>query len=135
MRKLLLGLALAVSVRAGWADCTDTTFILNNTTAPGGVWDPDATGGFNNIFTQCSSDASITVRRGEIVGLAISCRALGMGIEHRFLRHILDETKDGSASLSGRIIPTSRNIPARNIYRDNGFAEAEPGLWRFAKAD
>jgi FkbH-like protein len=67
----------------------------------------------------------------EIVGLAISCRALGMGVEHRFLRHILDEMKDGS--LSGRIIPTARNIPARNIYRDNGFAEAEPGRWRFEK--
>ncbi len=67
---------------------------------------------------------------GEIVGLAISCRALGMGIEHRFLRHILDEMKDGSSTLSARIIPTSRNIPARNIYRDNGFIEVEPGLWR-----
>ena len=31
---------------------------------------------------------------GEIAGLAVSCRALGMGIEHRFLRHILDEMKD-----------------------------------------
>jgi FkbH-like protein len=70
--------------------------------------------------------------RGEIVGLAISCRALGMGVEHRFLRHILDETKASSASLFGRIIPTSRNIPARNIYRDNGFTEAEPGLWLMA---
>ena len=35
---------------------------------------------------------------GEIAGLAISCRALGMGIEHRFLRHILDEMKDASAA-------------------------------------
>jgi FkbH-like protein len=69
----------------------------------------------------------------EIVGLAISCRALGMGVEHRFLRHILDEMKASCVSLSGRIIPTSRNIPARNIYRDNGFTEAEPGLWLMAK--
>jgi FkbH-like protein len=66
---------------------------------------------------------------GEIAGLAISCRALGMGVEHRFLRHILDEMKEGSGTLSARIIPTSRNIPARNIYRDNGFTEGEPGLW------
>ena len=70
---------------------------------------------------------------GEILGLAMSCRALGMGIEHCFLRHILDEMKGISVSLSGRIIPTSRNIPARNIYRDNGFTEVEPGLWRFAQ--
>jgi hypothetical protein len=49
------------------------------------------------------------------------------------LRHILDEMKDASLPLYGRIIPTSRNIAARNVYRDNGFAEAEPGLWQFAK--
>src|SRR5579863_2652425 len=73
--------------------------------------------------------------RNEIAGLAISCRALGVGIEHRFLRHILDAMKDSAAPLSARIIPTSRNIPARNIYRDNGFVEAEPGLWRLAMAE
>jgi FkbH-like protein len=74
------------------------------------------------------------VANGEIVGLAISCRALGMGVEHTFLRHILDEMKDCPFSLSGRIIPTPRNIPARNIYRDNGFTEGESGLWEFAKS-
>jgi FkbH-like protein len=67
----------------------------------------------------------------EITGLAISCRALGMGVEHRFLRHILDAMKNDSVPLCGRIIPTARNIPCRNIYRDSGFTEAEPGLWRF----
>ena len=66
---------------------------------------------------------------GEILGLVLSCRALGMGIEHTFLRYILDELKAVSASVRGRIIPTSRNIPVRNLYRDNGFIEAEPGLW------
>jgi len=70
---------------------------------------------------------------GEIVGLAISCRALGMGVEHRFLRHVLGEMTASSVPLTGRIIPTPRNIPARNIYRDNGFTEVEPGVWRFAK--
>jgi FkbH-like protein len=68
---------------------------------------------------------------GEIAGFAISCRALGMGIEHRFLHHILDEMQGSDRSLSARIIATPRNMPARNIYRDNGFAEVEPGLWRF----
>jgi FkbH-like protein len=70
----------------------------------------------------------------EIAGFAVSCRALGMGIEHRFLRHILNECNEIAQSLLARIIPTPRNIPARNLYRDNGFAEAEPGLWRFEKA-
>ena len=66
---------------------------------------------------------------GEILGLVVSCRALGMGIEHTFLRHILDTAKGLSASVRGRIIPTSRNIPVRNLYRDNGFVEGEGGLW------
>src|SRR6201996_1132769 len=70
---------------------------------------------------------------GEVAGLAISCRALGMGVEHRFLRHITDEMRDHPPALWGRIVPTSRNIPARNIYRDNGFTEAEPGLWRLVR--
>jgi len=66
---------------------------------------------------------------GEILGLVLSCRALGMGIEHTFLRHILDALNAISASIRGRIIPTSRNTPVRNLYRDNGFTENEPGLW------
>jgi FkbH-like protein len=70
---------------------------------------------------------------GEIVSLAVSCRALGMGIEHRFLSHILHEMKNAFLPLCGRIIPTSRNIPVRNVYRDNGFTEVESGLWRLAK--
>jgi FkbH-like protein len=70
---------------------------------------------------------------GEITGFAISCRALGMGVEHTFLRHVLDEMKGTPQTLRGRIIPTPRNIPARNIYRDNGFLEREDGLWEFTK--
>jgi FkbH-like protein len=70
----------------------------------------------------------------EIIGFAISCRALGMGIEHTFMRHVLDEMKGAPLPLRGRIIPTPRNIPARNIYRDNGFKEGEPGLWELARS-
>ncbi len=69
----------------------------------------------------------------EIMGFAISCRALGMGVEHSFLRHVLNDMKDGPVPLRGQIIPTPRNIPARNIYRDNGFTEVETGFWQFAK--
>ena len=69
------------------------------------------------------------VADGEIQGLVVSCRALGMGIEHTFLRHILDTMKGISVAIHGRIVPTSRNIPVRNLYRDNGFAEGEAGVW------
>ncbi len=73
------------------------------------------------------------VAGNEIQGLVVSCRALGMGIEHSFLRHVLDTMrgtiKGRSPALRGQIIPTARNIPVRNLYRDNGFAEVEAGVW------
>jgi len=27
-------------------------------------------------------------------------------------------------------VETARNIPVRNVYRDNGFALGEDGVWR-----
>jgi len=69
------------------------------------------------------------IANNEILGLAMSCRVLGMGIEHEFMRQILDETKKTCSLLKGRILETNRNIPVRNIYRDHQFVEIEPGLW------
>jgi len=66
----------------------------------------------------------------DILGLAISCRVLGMGVEHQFMRYILAEAKKSFSEIKGKIIATSRNIPVRNIYRDHGFTEMEPGLWK-----
>ncbi|MGB9153700.1 MAG: HAD-IIIC family phosphatase, partial [Alphaproteobacteria bacterium] len=67
---------------------------------------------------------------GDILGLAMSCRVLGMGVEHEFMRRILSEIKKISGSISGRIVETSRNIPVRNLYRDHDFTEKEKGLWQ-----
>ncbi len=69
------------------------------------------------------------IRDSEIQGLVLSCRVLGMGVEHEFLRHILKAARGGE--LKGRIIETARNIPVRNIYKDHGFA-LEGGMWRRA---
>ena len=68
------------------------------------------------------------IRGGEIAGLVLSCRVLGLGVEHEFLRAILVD----QGALAGRIIPTERNNPVRNIYRDNGFSLGPDGLWRQA---
>ena len=57
---------------------------------------------------------------------------LGMGIEHQFLRHVIAKRLE-DRTLTGRIIETPRNIPVRNIYRDHGFVEVEPGLWRLTR--
>jgi FkbH-like protein len=70
------------------------------------------------------------VAKGDILGLAISCRVLGMGVEHQFMRHILAELQKAQTLPMGCIIETARNIPVRNLYRDNGFTETEPGQWR-----
>jgi len=72
------------------------------------------------------------IEHHDIIGLAISCRALGMGIEHSFLRHILSDRPD--LPLRGRIIPTPRNVPARNIYRDHGFVETASGVFQWTPA-
>jgi FkbH-like protein len=68
----------------------------------------------------------------EIAGLAISCRVLGMGIEHTFLQHITEEVP---GALSGRIVETSRNFAVRNLYRDSGFVEVEPGVWSLPRRE
>ncbi len=60
---------------------------------------------------------------GEILGLALSCRVLGLGVDA--LRPDHDE-------VFGAIIETSRNGPVRNLYADNGFERDETGLWRRA---
>jgi len=70
------------------------------------------------------------IERGEFLSLVLSCRVLGLGVEHTFMRHIIRELRADYSFLSGRIIETSRNIPVRNIFRDHGFACGEGGRWR-----
>jgi FkbH-like protein len=70
------------------------------------------------------------VERGEIKGLVMSCRVLGLGVEHTFLQHIVQTLKANLDALTARIVATPRNIPVRNIYRDNGFVAEEDGSWR-----
>jgi FkbH-like protein len=72
------------------------------------------------------------VAQGEIVGLALSCRVLGLGVEHVFMGQIVAALAPG---LAGRIFETPRNAPVRNLYRDNGFTRGEDGVWRVQAAD
>lgn len=69
----------------------------------------------------------------DILGLAMSCRVLGMGIEHRFVRHILEDMVAPGGAMTGRIIETPRNGPVRHIYRDNGFIAQTGGVWGFER--
>ena len=69
----------------------------------------------------------------EVTGLVMSCRVLGIGVEHEFVRHIVSAV--GAGAVTARIVPTARNIPVRNIYRDNGFLSGQNGVWRRESAD
>jgi predicted enzyme involved in methoxymalonyl-ACP biosynthesis len=55
---------------------------------------------------------------------------LGLGVEHAFLREIASSLAPDHETLSARIVETSRNLPVRNFYRDNGFVLGEDGTWR-----
>ena len=70
---------------------------------------------------------AVVVRAGEIAGLVLSCRVLGLGVEHAILQAVI---ADQGRPLSGRIVPTDRNTPVRHIYRDNGFGLGDDGVWR-----
>jgi FkbH-like protein len=74
------------------------------------------------------------VAGGEIAGLVMSCRVLGLGVEHTFLQHIVQTLRADFDALTARIVETARNIPVRNIYRDNGFVAEQDGLWRLKRA-
>jgi len=67
---------------------------------------------------------------GEFLGLALSCRVLGLGVEHRFMAAVLDALRPDHAQVCGAIIDTPRNGPVRNLYADNGFERDESGVWR-----
>lgn len=70
------------------------------------------------------------VEDGEITNLALSCRVLGLGIEHTFLQHIIADLKKKNDQIRAYIKETPRNLPVRNLYRDNGFSLDEEGHWR-----
>ena len=72
------------------------------------------------------------IEGGVITGLVISCRVLGLGIEHRFVQQVLRDS--GADHLTATIVPTARNLPVRNIYRDNGFVCEADHLWRWQSA-
>ena len=70
------------------------------------------------------------VRGGEIVGFALSCRVIGLGVEQRLLAALVA----AYGALRARIVETPRNAPARWLYRDGGFVQCDDGLWRIEGA-
>jgi FkbH-like protein len=65
--------------------------------------------------------AAAVVEAGEIIAFAMSCRVIGMQVEHRFLAFVLDAQGAGPGEVTARIVETPRNGPVRHLYADNGF--------------
>jgi FkbH-like protein len=77
---------------------------------------------------------AIVVSGGEIVGLAVSCRVLGLGAEQTFLAEAIAQLAPDHPQLTARIVETARNAPVRNVYRDAGFTLGDDGRWRLETA-
>ncbi len=67
------------------------------------------------------------VQGDEILNLVMSCRVIGLGGERALLARIVEE--QGERAVRAGIVETDRNLPVRNLYRDNGFVERADGVW------
>lgn len=76
-----------------------------------------------------------------IDSLLMSCRVIGYGVETTLTAIIAREAAAaGCDSLLGEFIPTAKNAPAREFYRQHGFEPLEeqsdaPALWRLRLRD
>jgi FkbH-like protein len=66
---------------------------------------------------------------GEILNFVLSCRVIGLGGERALLDALIADARAEGHAITGRIIPTDRNIPARHLYAGHGFAEHGQGIW------
>jgi len=63
---------------------------------------------------------------------ALSCRALGLGVEDALLACVAGMlAREGHGAMLGRLQPTDANFACRQLFGRNGFArtKAEPNLW------
>jgi FkbH-like protein len=60
----------------------------------------------------------------EIDTLLLSCRVIGRTIETAMLAHVCDCARArGATAVTGTVIPTARNDPARDLFARHGFAK------------
>jgi FkbH-like protein len=76
--------------------------------------------------------------RMEIETFLLSCRVIGRGVETSMLAALREKANARALKrLSGKIVPTKRNIPVRNLYSDHAFkqvagdGEGKPSEWEF----
>lgn len=64
-----------------------------------------------------------------IESFAMSCRAMGLGLERLVLRLILDSESGPERRFVGRYIATKRNTPASRLYEEAGFVRGSEQDW------
>ena len=72
----------------------------------------------------------------EIDSFLMSCRVIGRTVETALLAHLAaDARQRGATVLQGWFLPTKKNAPASELYREHGFEVAEArddaSLWTF----
>jgi FkbH-like protein len=68
--------------------------------------------------------------RGEqILGFVLSCRVIGLRVEHALLKHVLADMATRKSQVRAEVIETPRNGPARHLYADNGFVIENDQIW------
>ena len=76
----------------------------------------------------------------ELDTFLMSCRVVGRMVETAILALIAGEaTRAGAVALVGEVVPTKKNAPAREVYRNHGFAKVGddegPARWRLHLAE
>lgn len=67
----------------------------------------------------------------EIDSFIMSCRVIGREIENAILHFIIKKAQASRIkTIYADIIPTAKNEPCRNVYKDFGFEEFENGKWK-----
>lgn len=64
----------------------------------------------------------------------LSCRVVGLGVEHVLLRAALADLHQAPGSVRGRLLQLEHNLAARALYLSHGFTEVEDGLWEMPRA-
>ncbi|HEY4041430.1 MAG TPA: hypothetical protein VGM32_06250, partial [Rhodopila sp.] len=49
--------------------------------------------------------------------------------ERVLLDAVIADARTAGLGLIGRIVPTDRNLPVRNLYRGHGFVDQGQGVW------
>jgi FkbH-like protein len=82
---------------------------------------------FGDLGIVCVAVVRRAAGSAMIESFVMSCRAMGFGLEHVVLEHVIRAQED--IRVGGRYVPSGRNEPASNLFAAAGFRESEPGTW------